>query len=154
MPHTRFEDKKFFLSTMTLAVGGWLNSDLLLSNSWLGLFEILTASFPCLLQKHFIIKRKVSIFPSDTEQLLLCYSQWHTDQNRDNIHHVAIFRSVSRHGMVRSTRERKTELITNKIFDFAKLKEYEKKSDNDIDNLPWQCVSRSGIVWHFHLELY
>ena len=107
-----------------------------------------------ILLTSFIIKLKVSIFPSDTEQLLLCYSQWHTDQNRDNIHPVAIFRSVSRHGMVRSTRERKTELITNKIFYFAKLKEYEKKSDNDIDNLSWQCVSRSGIVWHFHLELY
>ena len=32
----------------TLQRGGWLNSDLLLSISWLGLLKILTASFACL----------------------------------------------------------------------------------------------------------
>ena len=42
---------------MTLAVGGWLNSDLLFSNSWVGLLEILTASFACLVRAS--LKRPV-----------------------------------------------------------------------------------------------
>ena len=37
----------FFFSTTTLAIGGWLNSDLLFRSSWAGLEYILTASFAC-----------------------------------------------------------------------------------------------------------
>ena len=46
--HTLASTFFFFFSTMILAVGGWLNSDLLFSNSWAGLLEILTPSLACL----------------------------------------------------------------------------------------------------------
>ena len=67
----------FFLSTVILAMGGWLNSFLLFNSSCFFLLEILTASLACLVSGslYLLVISILILISSPSWSLLLCLNR-------------------------------------------------------------------------------